>query len=193
MRAKTLCHLQSSTVIQLQLWNKERNNSSVSLICMVSLTEAVIYCIYINDSVLIRFNTLNLWRKPHATTQTSGNPYKGLRGTWCLKHNLFWLIRVLLWVKEWWITEVGSSVLYKHQSTTKKRSKDPPSEKKFSKVGLIKQISGRKPCSWLLNMNQTIINQGGFTSTMLGQDDDIICTAHHRLSHLTAAKTVSQP
>lgn len=84
-------------------------------------------------------------------------------------------------------------MLYKYQSTTKKCSKDPPSEKKFSKVGLIKQISGRKPCIQLLNMNQTIINQGGFSSTMLGQDDDVICITRHRPSHLTAAKTVSQP
>lgn len=56
-----------------------------------------------------------------------------------------------------WRIKIGSTVLYRHQPTTKELSKDPWSNNKIAKVGLISMISGRKLCAQLLNMNQTVL------------------------------------
>lgn len=62
---------------------------------------------------------------------------------------------------------MGSTVLYKHQSTTKKHSKDPQSNNKIAKVGLISMISGRKLSAQVLNMNQTVLLVGRSNKTTM--------------------------
>lgn len=129
--------------------------------------------------------------------KTKRTPYKSLRGIsqsdWSESSSV------------WRITKIGSTVLYRHQPTTKELSKDPWSNNKIAKVGLISMISGRKLCAPRLNMNQTVLlvsskflctsslarclyRAGGgvfYAATMLGRGAEVVAhgstTQLHRL------------
>lgn len=127
--------------------------------CNISLLVSVSLCM---------FTMLNLWGESYATSQATQKQRRILlrafeatdtRGT----SQSDWSESSY----ECRITKIGSTVLYKHQSTTKMHSKDPQSNNKIAKVGLISMISGRKLPAQVLNMNQTVLLVGRSNKTTM--------------------------
>lgn len=128
--------------------------------CNISLLVSV--------SLWCMFTMLNLWGESYATSQATQKQRRILlraleatdtRGT----SQSDWSESSY----ECRITKIGSTVLYKLQSTTKKHSKDPQSNNKIAKVGLISMISGRKLSAQVLNMNQTVLLVGRSNKTTM--------------------------